>query len=369
MNRIEVIDRPGGLAFSKVHMPTVRHQIGVLHGTICDLDDPQKLGGSHPEMHPLPSELGIKQATHWDGNYLFIHLHGRFFHDFLDSFSQAWWLKEAGETFTVVLLSRFSDIINSLGMPRGMVYGGYEYDSAHPAVYPQAFTYIFSFLEKLELPYIFASMEDVDGISCDYMYIPYVKTETDISVFNEAVDYYSARSNNQLVKYLMPNDLVEPNPGHYPVGPTTLVLSSTILEARIRFLRELFTPKGVGTEKIYVTRRNFLDRKNTEEPELESLFESMGYRCVELEKYPVYWQVEIITKAKEVAMFSGGSQALTYLCHPDTKILWLRPSEYDLKAEKDLEEYFSEVKLDLEVIEFNKETDSIVSLVREKFQG
>ncbi len=369
MNHIEVIDRPGSLAFSKVYMPTIRHQIGVLHGNISDSDDPQKLGGSHPEMNPLPSELGIKQQIHWDGNYLFVHLHGRFFHDFLDSFSQAWWLKAAGETFTIVFLSRFSGIVNSIGLPRGMIYGEYERDASRPAVYPQSFSYMLSFLENLGMPYIFASMEDVDGVSCDYMYIPYIKTDANLSIFNDSADYRSARSLSEIVKYSMPDALLEPKPGHYPIGPTTLLLSSTILEARIIFLRELYTPSEVGIEKIYVSRRNFLDRKNTEEPKLEEFFESIGYKCVELEKYPVHLQVEMITKAKEVAMFSGGSQALTYLCNSDTKILWLRPSEYDLKAEKDMEKYFSEVNLDLEVIEFNREADSIVSLVKDKLLG
>jgi capsular polysaccharide biosynthesis protein len=147
------------------------------------------------------------------------------------------------------------------------------------------------------------------------------------------------------------------------------MLSSSILEAQIRMLRGFFTPNGVGTEKIYVSRKNFLDRKNNEEPELEKIFEAQGYKCLQLEKYPVSSQIELITKAKEVAMFSGGSQALTYLCHPDTKVLWLRPSEYDLKAERDMERYFSEVALDIEVIEFDEKTDSIVSIVRERFNS
>lgn len=362
----------GALAFAKVSLPTMSHQIGLMHATIESLEsDPNlefhRVGGSYPEKAPMPKSFGVKREKHLTGSYLFIHLHGRFFHDFLESLSYAWALKHAGETFTIVFVSKQKDVITKSGFPRGMFFGAQEYDKEHPDTYPQAFIYLMSFLSDIGMPYLFMSVDDIQDISCDYAYIPYVRMEPDCFTYHEAIDYIDCRRNKKLSRYTQPVELDQPIPGYYPIGPTTIGLSSSVLEMQIRLLRALFTPEYIGSDSVYVSRRGFADRSNPEEESLESYFSSIGYRIVYLEKYPVWTQIDIVTKAKNVAMFSGGSQALTYLCRPETSILWLRPKEYDLHVEKDMAKYFSDIQLNIDIIEFNPETDSIVSLVAEKF--
>lgn len=361
----------GDLGFYRVTLPTLGHQIRV-DGAYEKYDELEKnpellqnILGSYVEGNPIPIVAGTRQDRHFEGSYLFLHLSGRFFHDFLDIFSVALSLKALGESFTLGLVCPPTGIMTPSGHPRGMFFGLKERITIQDPAYPQAFLYIASFLDYLEVPHMYISVEDLNNASCDVAYFPYIKMASDFtdSYRNDlAIDYVLYKNKAKVSRSQIMLELVDYSPTHRLLAPINSWLSSSILYAQVKTLREAFSPEKITDTKIYVSRKNFLDRNNSEEPLLENYFSSIGYQIVYLEQYPVWEQIKLITTAKKVVMFCGGSQALTYLCSRDTDVVWLRPSSYELiDTEIWLKQFFN---LDISVIDFNIERDSILKLAK-----
>jgi hypothetical protein len=358
----------GSLAFCKVALPTLRHQVSLIYADYAEVsclkeEDIRPYLDGYIERPPMPVSFGTKNSVHHEGSYLFLHLYGRFFHDFLDNFSYAMALKLSGEVFTLVFVLPYKSIVYPrVGFPGGMLYGDNE---AVPgfSVYRQAFQYMVSMLEMLDLPFKFISAEKLDGASCDFAYIPLIKSPAPL---NEAIDYLSYVQRGEAVQSSLPESLKNLDGGYVPVGPFTFRSSSDVVLSQVKILRKLFTPETPTEGKIYISRAKFADRHNSLEPELEKYLESIGYEIVHLEDYPVREQIRLVTTATSVVMFSGGSQALSYLCGPKTSVVWLRPSSYELHAEKDMAVYFSEIGFQPKIIDFNESKENVLDLVKAK---
>jgi capsular polysaccharide biosynthesis protein len=84
---------------------------------------------------------------------------------------------------------------------------------------------------------------------------------------------------------------------------------------------------GGGAEKIFLSRRRQSQRVCSNTPEVEALFEELGFTVVLPEKLPFHEQVRMFSGARVIAGF-GGSALFNAMFNPDAKMLVLTSRSY-----------------------------------------
>lgn len=285
------------------------------------------------------------------GAFLFLDTTGRYFHDIMENIPLIVALLQAGEKFTVALAG-YGELNPDTGLFKGML-GGDDDPGSH--IFTQPCKYLLDFFECLEVPFICIPHQEIDDFSCEYAYIFYQKShapgwedfETNhVDNPSEPLEYQILKSSKATyplynypllgrkegidTEYVVPKDL-EPESGYF-LRANSWYYGYEYYKESIRILRSYFPfyPVEPG-KKVFLSRRNYGDRKVVSEDLLEQYFQDKGYGIVFLENYTPTQQLELMQRSEYIAGMVGSAFLNTIMCGPDNNILILKPhGEYEL---------------------------------------
>ena len=271
-----------------------------------------KINNQSSEGDPLIINVGEKSKKHIDGNVLFLYTNGRYFHDFFENFDKILLLKNKGEKFKVGFVSEV-DVAED-GYFKGMF-------SESDEGFSQRVSYFKEFLDYFDIEMFCISDRDVKNVSCDYGYVFYFKTNK-----NSIDDHlYKVLSKHEEIEkeYIEPKEISVGFP-YYRASHSQAHTYKTTIDC-ITILKNSFIRNEKIGRKVYVTRKNFPDRKFNQENTLEKYFEEKGFEIINFENFNVFDQIKIVQQSSHIAMLAGGGLSNVTLANKGTKVLMLCP--------------------------------------------
>lgn len=113
-----------------------------------------------------------------------------------------------------------------------------------------------------------------------------------------------------------------------PCGYSSHIVPGWLIQAyRKRFSKILAKGMGKNT-RIYISRKDAITRKFTNEEKLASALQARGYKIVELSEYGLAEKIRLFSDAAEVIGMSGAGLACLLFSRPGTQVIELYPSTF-----------------------------------------
>lgn len=258
----------------------------------------------------------------------------RYYHNLVELFPKLIKLKNIDPNFTFLLVSW----TNEINMKKN------NKDENSKDLY---FNYLIEFLNMLNIKYKFIYKENFNEIIFKNSYIFYEK-QIPINFIQELNEHND-----------LPHDFLEKkwdtvlsinNYSHSQLFYTTYPENNFY---RLKYINNYINNKLNLKEdnypkKIFISRKNFSVRKNTniininntKEKNVEKIFEKNGYKIINMEDFNFLEQLKFSYNASVIACFVGSSTLNAFFSHKDIKIFYLNPTNEEYNNEPHLGEYY-----------------------------
>jgi len=182
-------------------------------------------------------------------------------------------------------------------------------------VFGKSQSYIIEFFNYFKIPIKCVHSFELIGKSFDYTYIMYnnyerykdLKLEKNSPKFNTSLDIPDGK-----ILYLVE-----------PIAPEQWI-------ENISFLRKYLSKNIKKTnQKIYISRKNFLDRFNNEEKDVEIFFNNIGYKIVYFEEMNFIDQIKIVQESDVIVCMQGSSLLNCMMLNDQSKIVSLNNIKFN----------------------------------------
>lgn len=220
----------------------------------------------------------------------------KYYHNFLELFPKILFLKSVNPFFKLIIVSNQSTDIN----PKTRTFYSWEKDFTD---LDHNLSNIKQFLDMSEISYICTSIDSdlFKGMVAQSAYI-----------FFDFKKYIGdKRPNFYPINYNLPNS--------YPFHPTTAQTSQSLLPY-LDIMKGIHHEELTGNRKIYVSRKNFPERKLDNEERLEDFLKEKGYEIIYFENMSIIDQIKTVKESKQIIILNGSSAVNCMLANPGTKV-------------------------------------------------
>lgn len=203
------------------------------------------------------------------------------------------------------------------------------------------YNYIIEFLNILNIKYKFIYKENFSQFTFKNGYIFYEKYDGEFDGFNQHWDQHlSVKGYSHCHMFYSPN----------------LFYAAKSLDYMWKFFNQfdnnlnLQQHSSSYPEKIFISRKNFYSRKDTnilnknnkfKEEAVEKVFEENGYRIVNMEDFTFLEQIKLSYNAKIIACFVGASVLNAFSSNKNIKIFYLNPLNKEYNNEPHLKGFYN----------------------------
>jgi hypothetical protein len=298
------------------------------------------------ESHPIVIKTERNPGDHVDKTVFVIPYHPKYFHNMMEVFPLVLTLINNVKDVDVFLTYE-ADIDKESGLFISMIDGYKQPDMiGHCPVdkYPQLF--IAEFFKYFNINFTCINTKDLMYKSFDYCYLFYVKNESSNGknfLYDEGKEFCKELENDDF----HPLFVGEVNPLYRFIKNINLV--------------KKYLPKHqvIKNQKIYISRKNFLNRKITDEDLLEEYFENKGYKVCYFEKMGFIEQIKIVQESEKVVCMFGSSLVNCMLASQSTSIISIKPKSFSADFYKTMFDMYN-----IEYSELDYDGDSVFDLVK-----
>jgi hypothetical protein len=220
----------------------------------------------------------------------------KYFHNFLELFPKILFLKSVNPFFKLIIVSNESTDIN----PKTRTFYSWEKDFTD---LDHNLSNLKQFLDMSEISYICTSI-DSDLFKSMVAQSAYIFFDFKKYIGDKRPNFYP-------INYNLPNS--------YPFHPTTAQTSESLLPY-LDIMKGIHQDELTGNRKIYVSRKNFPERKLDNEEKLEDFLKEKGYEIVYFENMSIIDQIKTVKESKEIIILNGSSAVNCMLANPGTKV-------------------------------------------------
>jgi hypothetical protein len=279
---------------------------------------------------PIVSEFVDRPKN--KGSYLLFYTTQRYYHDILELIPKIIALRLQGEEFKVILCIN-PNLTNRIenGIAVGM-----DKKITEPLNEYRSLPYFKEFLDSEGIEFECMFLNDVDNFSCEYSYQFYYKKIGKINLFKDwgDVEQEVLEECNYEYNYVLHTLYDEPpaklnnldclNVDGYYRASHSFFNPREIEYDHINILKEYYgTHQVITGKKIFISRRNFPDRRVSNELKIEEYFENKGFEILCAENYTIPEQLKIVQESEYIVGIAGAGLINTMLCTNETKILVL----------------------------------------------
>lgn len=269
------------------------------------------------ESNPIVIKTEKNNNNHLAKTVFVIAYHPRYFHNMMEFFPMILTLREQVQDFTVVITYE-APVDPETGLFITMI-NGHKQPSmvGHCPVteFPQLF--IHDFFKHFEIDFMCMNTNELKYKSFDYCYLFYVRNE---STDGRNFLYDEGREFCKELQFenFHPLFMNEVNPLYR-------------FSKNVSLLRKYLSKyKSIKNKKIYISRKNFIDRNNPEEEMLEQYFFNKGYEIVYLEKMGFSEQIKLVQESEKVVCIFGSALVNCMLGSESNKIISFRPKDFQV---------------------------------------
>lgn len=254
-----------------------------------------KDGQLYCNVYPEEYKEGLEPNFHRD--VFVIPYIEKYYHNFLELFPKILFLKTVNPFFKLIIVTNQSTDIN----PKTRVFYSWEKDFTD---LDHNLSNIKEFLDMSEINYICTSI-DSDFFKEMVAQSAYIFFDFKKYIGDKRPNFYP---NN----YNLPNS--------YPFHPTTAQTAESLFPY-LNILKGIYPDELKGNRKIYVSRKNFPERKLDNEEDLEEFLKKCGYEIVYFENMSIIDQIKTVKESKAIIILNGSSAVNCMFANPGTEVL------------------------------------------------
>lgn len=229
----------------------------------------------------------------------------KYYHNFLEIFPKILFLKSVNPFFKLIVVTNQETDIN----PLTKTFYSWEKDSTD---LDHNLSNVKGFLDMSEINYICTS-KDSDFFKELIAQSAYIFFDFKKYIGDKRPNFYPQN-------YNFPNS--------YPFHPTTAQTAESLFPY-LEIMKGIHRDEIIGNKKIYVSRKNFPERRLENEENLEVFLSANGYEVVYFENMSIIDQIKTVKGAKEIIILNGSSGVNCMLANPGTKV-WVFNNNADI---------------------------------------
>jgi hypothetical protein len=267
------------------------------------MSEKMKDGTGYCNVYPEEYKEGLEPTLQRD--VFVIPYIEKYYHNFLELFPKILFLKSINPFFKLIIVTNQSTDIN----PKTKVFYSWEKDFTD---LDHNLSNVKAFLEMSEIEYICTSI--------DSKFFKEMVAQSAYIFFDFKKYIGNKRPNFYPINYDLPNS--------YPFHPTTAQTADSLFPY-LKIMKGIHQDELRGNKKIYVSRKNFPERKLDNEESLEVFLSANGYEIVYFENLSIIDQIKTVKSAKEIIILNGSSAVNCMLANPRTKV-WVFNNSADV---------------------------------------
>ena len=258
---------------------------------------------SYCNVYPEEYKEGLEPNIHRD--VFVVPYIEKYYHNFLEIFPKILFLKTVNPFFKLIIVTSKEQDIN----PLTKIFYSWEKDFTD---LDHNLSNVKDFLEMSEIDYLCTSTDSV--------FLKEMIAQSAYIFFDFKKYIGDKRPNSYPKNYNFPNS--------YPFHPTTAQTAESLFPY-LDIMRGIHRDELHGDKKIYVSRKNFPERKLENEENLEKFLSDNGYEIVYFENMSILDQIKIVKESKELILLNGSSGVNCMLANPGTKV-WVFNNNADI---------------------------------------
>jgi hypothetical protein len=281
-----------------------------------------RMGGGETYCSIYPEEYKDNLEVTVNNDVFVVPYIEKYYHNFLELFPKILFLKSINPFFKLIVVASNAAEVN----PKTKMLYSWEKDFND---LDHNLSNVKEFLDMSEINYICTSV-DSDFFKTMVARSAYIFFDFKKYIGDKRPNFYPKN-------YNFPNS--------FPFHPTTAQTAESIFPY-LDILKGIHSEPLSGNKKIYVSRKNFPERKLDNEINLEAFLSLNGYEIVYFENMSIVDQIKIVKECSEIIILNGSSAVNCMFANPGTKV-WVFNNNADIVGiyEKACLEYNIEYKL------------------------